>query len=153
VTVDSIAHVNYMANTGPTRGNCPIEIGLIIDKPVYRVRDVATLLGCSSQWVTRLLRQKRISAFRPLGGHWRIPRSEMRRLQKEGVLPPPRKAPVEKRAYRVREVAAMFGCSSRWITKLICQGRIQAGKPSGGHWRIWPDEVERLQKDGLPRYK
>ena len=73
----------------------------------------------------------------------------MERLQREGVLPPPRKAPVEDRLYPVREVAAMFGCRSRWITELINQGRIRAGRFFGGHWRISPGEVERLQKEGL----
>ncbi len=140
-----------MADRGPMQPGSPPKPGLVIEKLIYNVSDVAALLGCSSQWVTRLIRQRRINAFSPLGGHWRILPSEMQRLQREGVLPTSRKAPVEERAHRVREVAAMFGCSSRWITRLICQGRIRAGKPSEGHWRILPSEVELLQKVGLHR--
>ena len=53
------------------------------------------------------------------------------------------------RMYKVREVAALFGCTSRWVTKLINQGRIDAVKPVGGNWRILPRELERLQRVGL----
>ena len=54
------------------------------------------------------------------------------------------------RMYKVREVAALFGCTSRWVTKLINQGCIHAVKPVGGNWRILPRELERLQRVGLP---
>ncbi len=138
-----------MATMGPVGNANPRELGQVIDKPVYKVRDLATLLGCSSEWVTRLIRQGRIRAGKPFGGHWRILASEVERLQREGVRPTPRRTPVEIRMYRVREVATLFGCSNRWITRLIRQGSIRAGKPFEGHWRIPWEEVERLQKVGI----
>ena len=51
--------------------------------------------------------------------------------------------------YKVRDVAAHFGCTSRWITQLINQGRVNAFKPFGGNWRILPSEMWRLQREGL----
>ena len=56
----------------------------------------------------------------------------------------------EWRLYKVREVAALSGFTSRWITKLINQGRINAVKTFGGNWRILPSELQRLQQVGLP---
>jgi len=56
----------------------------------------------------------------------------------------------EWRMYKVREVAALFGCTSRWVTKMINQGRINAVNPFGGNWRIPPSEWQRLQRVGLP---
>ncbi len=139
-----------MVRANPAGSDKTLKLANIPPKPVYKVRDLAILLGCSSRWVTRLIRQGRIEAFQPLGGHWRIPPSEVERLQREGVPPHPRRVPVENRLYRVREVAVMFGCSSRWITELINQRRIRAGRFFGGHWRIHPMEVERLRKTGMP---
>ncbi len=139
-----------MVRADPAGSDMTLKLANIPSKPVYKVRDLTILLGCSSRWVTRLIRQGRIEAFKPLGGHWRIFRSEVERLQQEGVPPPPRRVPLENRLYRVREVATMFGCSSRWITELIHQGRIRAGRFFGGHWRIHPMEVARLRKIGIP---
>ena len=51
--------------------------------------------------------------------------------------------------YKVRDVAAHFGCTSRWITQLIHQGRVNAFKPFGGNGRILPSEMGRLQREGL----
>ena len=56
----------------------------------------------------------------------------------------------EWRMHKVREVATLFGCTSRWVTKLINQGRIDAIKTFGGNWRILPSELQRLQRVGLP---
>ena len=71
-------------------------------------------------------------------------------IRGNGQIPTGRSDSGEWRMYKVREVATLFGCTSRWVTKLINQGRIDAVKTFGGNWRILPIELQRLQRVGLP---
>lgn len=47
--------------------------------------DVARALGCSRQYVSRLIAQGRIRATRTAGGQYRVTRYEFERLLREGV--------------------------------------------------------------------
>ena len=70
-------------------------------------------------------------------------------IQVKVHVPTGNNAGSEWQMFKVRDVAAHFGCTSRWITQLINQGRVNAFKPFGGNWRILPSEMWRLQRDGL----
>ena len=48
------------------------------------------------------------------------------------------------RTYTVKEVAALLNISSAYMRDLIHTGRIEAVKPTGGHFRITGIEVKRL---------
>ena len=54
------------------------------------VKEIAGRLSYSKAWITVLVQQGRIKGVKPLGGQWRVPRSEFRRLMSEGLPPPPR---------------------------------------------------------------
>ena len=43
-----------------------------------------------SAWITMLVQRGRIKAIKPLGGWWKIPKSEYERLTREGLPPLPR---------------------------------------------------------------
>jgi len=59
----------------------------------YTIKELATRLHYTSQWLNQLCQDGRIKAVKPFGGHWRIPKSEGDRLINQGTIPPPRKAP------------------------------------------------------------
>lgn len=60
------------------------------------IKQVADTLHFSSAWIwEQITKRGRIKAIKPLGGQWRIPKSEYERILKEGIPPMPRK-PVEK---------------------------------------------------------
>lgn len=69
------------------------------------VREVANKFRYSYQWVLWMLQEGRIKGIKPLGGRWRIPRSEFERILKGGIAPMHReqekpevtKIPVDKR--------------------------------------------------------
>ena len=56
----------------------------------YSTKKLADTLGYSHAWISALLQQGRIKGIKPLGGQWRIPESEYKRLTTEGVPPLPR---------------------------------------------------------------
>ena len=62
----------------------------------YTSRQVARKFGYSDVWVSTLIKNGRIKAIKPAGGQWRIPKSEVDRIEKEGLPPMPRqnKSPV-----------------------------------------------------------
>lgn len=53
-------------------------------------KQVATKLQYSYQWVQSQLQTGRIKGIKPMGGKWRIPKSEVDRIIKEGLPPLPR---------------------------------------------------------------
>jgi excisionase family DNA binding protein len=61
----------------------------------YTIKELATRLHYTSQWLNQLCQDSRIKAVKPFGGHWRIPKSEGDRLINQGTIPPPRKAPAK----------------------------------------------------------
>ena len=54
------------------------------------VSEVADKFRYSYQWVLWMLQEGRIKGIKPLGGRWRIPRSEFDRILKGGIAPMPR---------------------------------------------------------------
>ena len=54
------------------------------------ISEIANKLNYSRQWITVLVQQGYIQGIKPLGGQWRIPRSELDHLLKEGIPPTPR---------------------------------------------------------------
>lgn len=76
----------------------PAQIKEIEAGDYFTIKQVAIRLGYSTTWITFLVQNGRIKAMKPLGGQWRIPKSEYQRLTTEGIPPLPRerkKAPVE----------------------------------------------------------
>lgn len=53
-------------------------------------KEVAEKFRYTYAWVLWMIHGGRIKAVKPLGGRWRIPRSEYERILKEGVPPMPR---------------------------------------------------------------
>lgn len=67
-----------------------------IEKGEYvTIAQIANELSYTRAWILNLIHQGRIKAIKPLGGNWRVPRSEYERIIKEGIPPMPRE-PVEK---------------------------------------------------------
>ena len=89
----------------PEQGEVQIEKGKVTDEQLKEVESsdfvtisqLANKLHFSKFWIWELVTKGRIKAIKPLGGQWRIPRSEYERLLKEGIPPMPRK-PIEKPA-------------------------------------------------------
>ena len=73
-----------------------VERGEASDKQVeevrtgnfYTVREVAEKLNYSYTWIIQLCQSGRISAVKPVGGNWRIPKSEYDRMISEGIPAP-----------------------------------------------------------------
>jgi excisionase family DNA binding protein len=61
----------------------------------YTIKQLATRLNYTTQWLTQLCQDGRIKAIKPFGGHWRIPKSIGDKLISQGIPPPPRKAPAK----------------------------------------------------------
>ena len=61
----------------------------------YTIKEIAEKLRYSYAWITYLVQDERIKGIKPVGGRWRIPKSEYQRLITEGIPPLPReeKAP------------------------------------------------------------
>lgn len=59
------------------------------------IAQIATELCYTRAWILKLVQDGRIKGIKPLGGRWRIPRSEHDRIIKEGIPPMPRE-PAEK---------------------------------------------------------
>ena len=57
------------------------------------------------------------------------------------------------RMHTVKETADLINLSAEYVRDLIHMGRIEAGNPFGGHFRISPQEVKRvlrgMLKDGV----
>jgi len=61
------------------------------------VSEVADKFRYSYQWVLWMLQEGRIKGIKPLGGRWRIPRSEFDRILKGGIAPMAREKPESER--------------------------------------------------------
>ncbi len=59
------------------------------------IKQIATELSYTTAWILELVHKGRIKGIKPLGGRWRIPRSEYERIIKEGI-PPMLREPAEK---------------------------------------------------------
>ncbi|NQW22407.1 MAG: excisionase family DNA-binding protein [SAR202 cluster bacterium] len=57
------------------------------------------------------------------------------------------------RMYSVKETAGLINLSVEYLRDLIQAGRVEAGKPFGGHFRITGNEVKRLLKNMLTEGK
>ena len=53
------------------------------------------------------------------------------------------------RMHTVRETASLINLSTDYLRDLINMGRVEAVKPFGGHFRIYPNEVKRLLRSML----
>ena len=51
----------------------------------YSIRQIADTLKYTVSHITEMVHRGRIKAFKPLGGRWRIPKSEWERIIKEGI--------------------------------------------------------------------
>ncbi|MBT9132989.1 MAG: hypothetical protein DDT33_01520 [Firmicutes bacterium] len=59
---------------------------------------MASDLSYSTAWISQLVKDGRIAAVKPLGGTWRIPQSEVKRIKEVGLQPLPRKVVAEESA-------------------------------------------------------
>ena len=76
----------------------PIQMEEIETGEYFTIKQIADKLRYSVAWITFLVQERRIKAIKPIGGRWRIPKSEYQRLTTEGIPPLPRevvKPPVE----------------------------------------------------------
>lgn len=71
----------------------PEQIDEISTGHYYTIKQLASDLGYSESWIYNLVSDGRIKAVKPLGGRWRIPPSEVRRITTEGIPPMPRAKP------------------------------------------------------------
>ncbi len=82
-----------------TPGEVQIEKGKVEPKQLKEIEEgeyftipqVARKLQYGNAWIWDMIQAGRIKAIKPLGGQWRVPRSEYDRLAKEGLPPLPRK--------------------------------------------------------------
>ena len=73
------------------------QIQEILEGEWWTIKQLADAVNYSTAWVTRMCQDQRIKAIKPTGGQWRIPKSEVARVMKEGIPPMPRvEKPVEK---------------------------------------------------------
>lgn len=71
----------------------------------YTVREVADKLNYSYTWIIQLCQSGRIHAVKPVGGRWRIPKSEYDRMISEGIpVPTSPDEPEEKEDIPVMEI-------------------------------------------------
>ena len=56
---------------------------------------------------------------------------------------------VSNRLHTVKETASLINLSAEYIRDLINEGRVEATKPLGGHFRLHPNEVKRLLRSML----
>lgn len=83
-----------------TPGEVRVEKGKVEPKQLeeievgeyYTISQVATKLNFSKFYIWELIQKGRIKAIKPLGGRWRVPKSEYDKLVKEGLPPLPRVA-------------------------------------------------------------
>jgi len=76
----------------------------------------------------------------------------MSEVEQQSAAETTSKAPEPKGGYfTIKQVAEEFGYSRHWILKLVQQGRIKGGKPTGTSYRIPASEVERMRIEGLAR--
>ena len=54
-----------------------------------------------------------------------------------------------RRLYTVRETASLINLSAEYLRDLIRNGRVEAGRTFGGHFRLSPIEVKRLLRSML----
>ena len=78
------------------KGEVALEQMEEIEKGEYvTIAQIANELSYTRAWILSLVQQGRIKGIKPLGGQWRIPKSEHDRIIKEGIPPMPRE-PAEK---------------------------------------------------------
>ena len=53
-------------------------------KPYYSTGEIAKALGLQRETVAAAIRDGRIKALKPLGGHWRVSAEELARLSAQG---------------------------------------------------------------------
>ena len=71
------------------------QIAEIEEGKYHSVAQIARELSYGHSWMLELVRTGRIKAIKPLGGQWRVPDSEYRRIKKEGIPPLPREEKVK----------------------------------------------------------
>lgn len=105
------------------------QIREAVDQGDYvTVKEVANALGYTPAWITSLCQTGRIAGVKPTGGQWRIPRSEMERLQREGIPP------------------------ARRVTPQAPAKRIQVDRETADRIAAKPDtHAERADRDSSPR--
>ena len=73
----------------------PEQVDEVAEGKCMTVRELAEDLKYSVGWIAQRVREGRIAAVKPLGGRWRIPMSEVRRIKEAGLSPPPKKSEPE----------------------------------------------------------
>ncbi|MBU2613916.1 helix-turn-helix domain-containing protein, partial [Patescibacteria group bacterium] len=68
----------------------PVQMEEIKAGEFYTIQEIANKLRFSEAWITYLVQDGRIKGIKPIGGRWRIPRSEYERLTTQGIPPLPR---------------------------------------------------------------
>ena len=98
----------------------------------FTVAQIATKLRYTGAWILKLVQDGRIKGVKPLGGRWRVPRSEYEKLIKEGIPPLPRE-PSDKPSVTQIEVA-----DEKVIDK-VREPEAKKGPPG-----VWPFDFSKL---------
>lgn len=107
------------------RGEASPEQMEELEKGQYvTIAQIANELSYTRAWILSLVQQGRIKGIKPLGGRWRIPRSEYDRIIKEGIPPMPRE-PAEKPQVTEIEV------SDEKVIDKVREPEKKEGKPPG----------------------
>ena len=69
----------------------PEQVDEVVEGKCMTVRELAEELKYSTDWVAQHIREGRIAAVKPLGGRWRIPMSEVKRIKEVGSPRLPKK--------------------------------------------------------------
>ena len=80
------------------------QVEEILEGKYCTIKEIATKLGFSPAYISKLCKQGTIKAVKPLQGHWRVPLTEAERIMKEGIPPMPR-VKVEKEPVTYIEVS------------------------------------------------
>jgi hypothetical protein len=112
--------------------------------PELTTRQFSSLTGLSVPVITRLLRQGRIQGVKA-SGKWMIPENQ---LHAEAVAQKGRSAPAgprprksvpskpKRRAFSVREFAAMTYLTETGIDRWLKSGRLEGHKGENGEWAV-----------------
>ena len=74
----------------------PDQVNEVAEGKCVTIRELANNLNYSTAWISELVKKGRIAAIKPLGGCWRIPASEAKRIKEVGLSPLPKKVEPEK---------------------------------------------------------
>ncbi len=76
---------------GPSQGVIDMAVNSVDPVRLHSVRETASLINLSAEYLRDLINIGQVDAFKPFGGHFRIPGNEVKRLLRgmltDGVIP------------------------------------------------------------------